>query len=154
MPSTTTFNEFAQMVLERLYPKIVNFNTMTGGFITTPVTGVSYAFNPIRVTYATSPSYSTAILETSDYYDLTNYEGLTLGCIAKITGGAQDNVVDIVVELKSRNGTTTQLLAWNPNATGIITKTANLTSIEGEYKIKVSLGSGGRTVTATQFTLQ
>ena len=141
------------MVLERLYPKTVNFNTMTGGFITTPVTGVSYAFNPITVTYSTN-SYNMAIIETNEYYDLTNYEGLTFGCTAKLTGGAQDNIVDIVVELESRGGATTQLLAWNPNATGIITKTASLTSYEGEYKIKVSLGSGGRTVTTTQFTIQ
>lgn len=125
LPSSTTFNEFAQMVLQKLYPLTIDLNTLGANKFT--VLNGTASYIPLVINNNSS-SNTPANVRTVDYYDLTGFNRLIVN--TKETHGYSS--VPLNVYLLNENNVETTLSTGN---TG--NRTIDITNYSGKYKIRV-----------------
>ena len=144
LPSSTTFNEFAQMVLEKLYPKQINLRDYTDWVATYG----TYTDTPLMITseFVQGIGYY-AELSTVDYFDFSNSNIDRLSVQSSATGAYYDNIDYTCIELYDRQGTRVYQ--------GRINASADLSAYTGEYKVvvKTRYASSNFTTTFQQFLL-
>ena len=129
LPSSTTFNEFAQMVLEKLYPKQVNFNALPQNKFL--VSRGSATYQPLTMTNSTTAgSYVMCSIQTTEYYDLSAYSTLTMAWNWGVY-----NTGHMRVYLFDRQGHQTDIGGSIDG--GSANKTIDLSNYNTEYKIAI-----------------
>lgn len=130
LPSSTTFNEFAQMVLEKLYPLTIDLNSLSQSKYT--ILNGTASFNPLIINNNSSQNIP-ANVRTVDYYDLTGFNRMIVN--TSETHGYTK--VTLNVYLIDENGVETLLSTGN-----VGNKTIDITSKQGKHKIRVYFNYG------------